>query len=609
MSIVVPEYKNRVTVQAPRAAGAGVSGPNAAAFENKSAQVAAETVQKIGQEWAERAAKAQARKEKRETAKRMSEAVLGYQRENDELLNGKLDETGNQIEEGLLAKQLDNAQDAAKTYYEKGAQIKNKYLALAQTQDEYDYLNGIFSRDFQDNYNRAVRHQLQEERKSADNAAAAYFKSAAGQAGAITRPQDMRAHLDGVYKISDENAKGNGKTEEEIKLARYAQANANMTAAVKGAVYNGDAPAARGLLTGLKKDLLPDDWNRLNWYVSRAEEAAKKDAARARGGDGATDAKDALYQRAVMLYEQNPEDFQRELKSAKRNMYAFQQTLAAQGMSVDAKELKTYLDWSQKLLDDPDGRLGAKKIQNWADFENKYAGFEIDEKKLKIGNKDLNNPGDLIAAIGAVKGHLASGDFTADDEKKAQEKLTTLRRVLGTMDITPGSVGKNTAGGEVVRHIQTLTRGGAHLQYPEKPAAVYTPYGFTGQNPAPVRTELEPILLPEEKALLIEETYERLTAMNLNLETEKREEKQKAVAVAQDVARTYLNNKFVINYDDVMSIQYGGEIIPSYAVKPNPNLGAKLTGNYKNYRVEEAGGVRRLVRRAKDGKILHEQLL
>lgn len=631
----IPKTTNRVTLSAPSAAHAVAAAPNPQAFDNGAGLIASmgENLVRAGDAFAkgerkmrERLEAAELRAAQREAAKRLADAQLGFAKENNELLHGKLDDNGNAVSEGLLQRQLANASTVAKDYFVKGGELVNKFTALAQTPEEEDYIRKTLTRSFLDNYDRAVRHQLAEERKSADASAAAFFESSAGLAGDITSPQDMRAHLDGVYKLSDKNAKGNGQTEEEIKLARYVLANKNMTAAVQGAVFNGNLPAARGLLDNLKSDMLPDDWNRLNWYVLRAEEAAQKDAQRS-GGAGAAGAKDALYERAVLLYEQNPEDFQKELKSAKRNMYSFQATLAEQGMYVDAKDLKAYLDWSQKLLDDPEGRLGAQKIQNWAHFENKYAGFEIDEKKLKIGNSELNNPGNLISAIGALKGHIAQGDFTAADEKQAQEKLATLRRVLGNMDITPATVGKNTVGGEVVRHIQTLTTPSGHLADPLLKQDFSAPDFsvkkvslkdvFDPQAPKqiawpqalPEVEEYGQILLPEERGLLIEETYERLTAMNINLETGNWEEKQKAVAVAQDVARTYLNNKFVIDYDDVMSIQYGKEIIPSYAVKPNPNLGAKLASSYENYRVEETGGVRRLVRRAKDGKILHEQLL
>ncbi|MGN1058085.1 MAG: hypothetical protein ACI4Q7_01855 [Candidatus Avelusimicrobium sp.] len=630
-----PQYKNRVTVSPPRPAGGTVAAPNPEAFDNGARQIAAlgQGLVQAGEAWKkgeqqiyDRIHAAEERKAARQQTKRLAEAQLAWQKENDELLNGKLDENGNTVSEGLLQRKLENASTVAKDYFEKGGELVEKYAALAQTPEEENYIRTRLARQFQDNYDRAVRHQLTEERQSANAAAQAFFASSVGMAGAITRPQDMRAHLDDVYKISDDNGRGNGRNAEALKLARFELANQNMTAAVQGAVWNGNLPAARSLLDGLKNDMLPADWNKLNWYVSRAEESAQKDAARAAGGR-LPNAENLLYQRAVMLYEQNPQQFQQEIKSAKRNMYAYQQTLAEKGVAVDAKELKTYLDWSQKLLDDPDGRLGAQKIQNWAHFENKYAGFKIDETKLTIGNNDLNNPGNLISAIGALKGHLAQGDFTAEDEKKAQEKLTALRRVLGNMQITPSTEGKNTVGGEVVRFIQTLTQGAGRLVQPpwqqhytapdfslkpKSPKDVFDPTApkkSVWPKPLPEVEEYGQILLPEEKGIMVEETYERLTAMNINLETKNWEEKQKAAAVAQDVARSYLKNKFVIDYDNVMSIQYGGEIIPSYAVKPNPNLGARLAANYENYRVEKSGGVERLVLRGKDGKILHEQLL
>ena len=108
--------------------------------------------------------------------------------------------------------------------------------------------------------------------------------------------------------------------------------------------------------------------------------------------------------------------------------------------------------------------------------------------------------------------------------------------------------------------------------------------------------------------MLIEDTFARLQEAGINLETAKAEEKETARAIMQHVVRRYLQQKFVPDYDDVSQIQYGDNIISSYAVKPNPNLGAKLNANYDKYRLEVLNGVRRLVRRDEKGNIIHSQL-
>lgn len=457
----VPQYKNRVTVSAPRAARGTVAVPNPEAFDRGARQIAAlgkglvdagETWKKGEQQIYDRIHAAEERKAAREQTKRLADAQLAWQKENDELLNGKLDENGNTVSEGLLQKKLENASSVAKDYFEKGGELVNKYAALAKTPEEEEYIRTRLSRQFQDNYDRTVRHQLREERESANMAAQAFFASSAGMAGAITRPQDMRAHLDDVYKISDDNGRGNGLNEEALKLARFELANQNMTAAVQGAVWNGNIPAARGLLTQLKSDMLPDDWNKLNWYVSHAEQAAKKDASRA--GAAGSAGENVLYQRAIELMSKNPQALQTEIKGAQNDMYGFQGRLAQAGINADAKEIKNYLEWVQKALDDPDGPIGAQKRANFAAQETQYKAFDIgdEDDDYYVYNKELNTPAALAGAAATLRARMTDGAFTREDAKTAQTYLDNLRRALGTrIKSQPESSWFSTSGDEFVQ--------------------------------------------------------------------------------------------------------------------------------------------------------------
>ena len=285
----VPVYKNQVTFNTPRAAGGRVAAPSAEQFDQGAQNVArlgAQLVQ-AGETWAqgektlhERQEAAQERRLKRESVERQSDILLGFERENNELLNGKLDGNGHTLTEGLLQRKLKNAEGVAGEYFTQGGQLISKYTAMAKTPEEAAFVRQTLARSFEDSYKRTIQHQANEERQSADRAAQAFYKSAEGMAGGISTSQDMRAHLDSVYKIADENGQGRGLSPEELKLTRYEQANNNVSAAVKGSIINGNLPAARKVLDGVKDDLLPDDYNQLNYTLKKAEEA------HAKGGNG-----------------------------------------------------------------------------------------------------------------------------------------------------------------------------------------------------------------------------------------------------------------------------------------------------------------------------------
>ena len=598
----VPTYQNQVSPGRINAAEPHTGTPVSEAFGADMARAASN----LGQGTARLATEMSASAERaltRQKNLRKTATQLNWRKDNDELLNGRIDpDTGTRIEGGLLSKTYGDAKDIAKIYQQKGRELMQKYLDAAQSPEEREELALAFEEDFQKNFDQVARHQYKQERDTDDLLTKTYGEQQAGLAGAITSVPDMRRNLDETYAVFNKNAQANGMPEEAQRLQRYGVANTNVSSSVKGALSNGNIAGAREVLEGVKDDLLPDDYNALNFLITKAEEESQKEHKN-----------NALYQQAIINYQNDPAALVQEIQVAKRNPFAFQQTLAEKGINVSPKELISYISWAEKLADDPQGRIGQAKIQNFQNWSDKYAGFEIDEKKLKIKNKDLNNPGNLVAAINATRASINAGDFTEADAKKAQEKITLMRKVLGTMNVTPKSIGSETVGGSIVRQIQLLTDGGKveketgdTIKLPIVIEDMELPYYH--EIPNKKTYEVDPILLPEEKGMLIEDTFARLQEAGINLETAKAEEKETARAIMQHVVRRYLQQKFVPDYDDVSQIQYGDNIISSYAVKPNPNLGAKLNANYDKYRLEVLNGVRRLVRRDEKGNIIHSQL-
>lgn len=598
----VPTYQNQVSPGRINAAEPRTGAPVREAF-GADVALAASNLGQGAQRLAAGISASAERALTRQKNLRMTAAQLNWRKDNDELLNGRIDpDTGTRIEGGLLTKTYGDAKDIAKTYRQKGRELMQKYLDSAQSPEEREELALAFEQDFQNNFDTVARYQYKQERATDDLLTKTYGEQQAGLAGAITSVPDMRRNLDETYAVFNKNAQANGRPQEAQQLQRYGVANTNVSSAIKGALSNGNITAAREVLDGVKSDLLPDDYNALNFIITKAEEEGKKERQN-----------NALYQQAIINYQNDPAALVQEIQVAKRNPFAFQQTLAEKGINISPKEMVAYISWAEKLADDPQGRIGQARIQNFQNWSDKYAGFEIDEKKLKIKNKELNNPGNLVAAINATRASISAGDFTEADAKKAQEKITVMRKVLGTMNVTPKSIGSETVGGSIVRQIQMLTEGGkTYIETGEQSSVPLEVEGF--QLPGNFSIDkkqaydLGPILLPEEKGMLIEDAFSALQTAGINLETENPEEKEKARVLMQQVVRRYLHQKFIPDYDDISQILYGDNIITSYAVKPNPNLGAAINANYDKYRLEVLNGVKRLVRRDEKGNIIHSQL-
>lgn len=602
----VPQYENRVAPGAITAARPQAVTPVAGAFGESVAAAGANLAQGIDRV-ANAMDNAANRLAVRQRNLRTTAAILNWRKDNDELLNGKLGDDGKRIDGGLLSKEYGQADTIAADYQTKGQELMKKYLDMAPTEDEREELALEFQKDFQNNFDTVARYQLKQQRAQGDLLTDAYKKQQAGLAGAITTVAGMRANLDDTYKKSNENATAAGVPPQAQALLRFDIARDNVSAAVKGSIINGNLSAARQVLDGVKDDLLPDDYNQLNNFIKKAEQTQVQGSKSERLGP--------LYERALVMAETEPEKLQEEIVGLMRNPASALTQYSQNFGPLDAKGLLEYGKWVQNnLLDSPDTRSGRIKQANWQEHENGFNAFEWkikSGKDPKIGNKDMNNPQTVLAAIGALSGQIAHHDFDGEDLKKAEKQLSQLRQALGTMDIQAN----DTALGEIVRQANLLSDGA------EKRAETGTTTrlapleveGISLLNDREVKNyENYPVggfLTPEEKSLIIEQAAQFLQAANVNLLAEDTNTRTQAVAAVQTVARDYVRSKFAINRDDVMDVQVGENTFKSYGIKPNPRLGADVKSRLDGYRYQEENGAAYLIKRDKNNKELHRQLL
>lgn len=602
----VPQYENRVAPGSITAARPQAVTPVAGAFGESVAAAGANLAQGIDRV-ANAMDNAANRLAVRQRNLRTTAAILNWRKDNDELLNGKLGDDGKRIDGGLLSKEYGQADTIAADYQTKGQELMKKYLDMAPTDDEREELALEFQKDFQNNFDTVARYQLKQQRAQGDLLTDAYKKQQAGLAGAITTVAGMRANLDDTYKKSNENATAAGVPPQAQALLRFDIARNNISAAVRGSIINGNLSAARQVLDGVKDDLLPDDYNQLNNFIKKAEQTQAQGAKSERLGP--------LYERALVMAETEPEKLQEEIVGLMRNPASALTQYSQNFGPLDAKGLLEYGKWVQNnLLDSPDTRSGRIKQANWQAHESGFNAFEWkikSGKDPKIGNKDMNNPQTVLAAIGALSGQIAHHDFDGTDLKKAEKQLSQLRQALGTMDIQAN----DTALGEIVRQANLLSDGA------EKRAETGTTTrlapleveGISLLNDREVKNyENYPVggfLTPEEKSLIIEQAAQFLQAANVNLLAEDTNTRTQAVAAVQTVARDYVRSKFAINRDDVMDVQVGENTFKSYGIKPNPRLGADVKSRLDGYRYQEENGAAYLIKRDKNNKELHRQLL
>ena len=602
----VPQYENRVAPGSITAARPQAVTPVAGAFGESVAAAGKNVAQGIDR-MAAAMDNAANRLAVRQRNLRTTAAILNWRKDNDELLNGKLGDDGKRIDGGLLSKEYGQADTIAADYQTKGQELMKKYLDMAPTDDEREELALEFQKDFQNNFDTVARYQLKQQRAQGDLLTDAYKKQQAGLAGAITTVAGMRANLDDTYKKSNENATAAGVPPQAQALLRFDIARDNVSAAVKGSIINGNLSAARQVLDGVKDDLLPDDYNQLNNFIKKAEQTQVQGTKSERLGP--------LYERALLMAETEPEKLQEEIVGLMRTPASALTQYSQNFGPLDAKGLLEYGKWVQNnLLDSPDTRSGRIKQANWQAHESGFNAFEWkikSGKDPKIGNKDMNNPQTVLAAIGALSGQIAHHDFDGEDLKKAEKQLSQLRQALGTMDIKAN----DTALGEIVRQANLLSDGA------EKRAETGTTTrlapleveGISLLNDREVKNyENYPVggfLTPEEKSLIIEQAAQFLQAANVNLLAEDTNTRTQAVAAVQTVARDYVRSKFAINRDDVMDVQVGENTFKSYGIKPNPRLGADVKSRLDGYRYQEENGAAYLIKRDKNNKELHRQLL
>lgn len=542
------------------------------------------------------------RQQARDKNLRKTAAILNWRKDNDELLHGKLNDDGTRVDGGLLTKQYGDAAGITADYDTKARELMEKHLATATTPEEREEWALAFQQDYQNNFDTVAQYQYKQQREQGDLLTNAFTKQQAGQAGAIRTVAEMRRNLDETYSTFNENETAKGTPAEVQQYKRYGLAANNVKAAVEGAVGDGNIAAARSVLDGVKKDLLPDDYNALNNYVKKAQETQEKAAKADRLGP--------LYERALTMAQNNPEGLQEEIVQLLRNPASAQADYSKQLGPVDAKHLVEYANWVQKnLLDSDDTRSGQIKAENWQRHQEGFNSFKWD-KKGKIGNKDMRNPQTLLASIGALQGSIDHHDFSNDDMKKAQKDLAQLRSALAQIDIKAN----DTALGEVVRQANLLT--GATAQRVDTGEVTKVPVMINDVMTPLTRDEknyetyyVGGILSPEERGIIIEQAAQFLQAANVNLLGEDRQTKKAASDAVQAVARDYVRNKFAVVLDDVQDVQVGDNTFKSYGIKPNKNLGANVSANLDGYRYEEQNGVAYLIKRDKNNNVLHRQLL
>ena len=159
----IPSYENQVSAGQINAAQPKQGQPITAAFGGELGRGAANFAQGVNH-LAVAADRSAERLETRQRTLRTTSAQLNWQKENDEILHGKIGPDGNRISGGLLTKEYNDAEGIAQEYYGKKDELMKKYLAAAATPEEYEELSLYFEKDFQNNFDRVAQHQLKQQR-------------------------------------------------------------------------------------------------------------------------------------------------------------------------------------------------------------------------------------------------------------------------------------------------------------------------------------------------------------------------------------------------------------------------------------------------------------
>lgn len=198
----VPQYENQVAPGSITAARPQAPTPVSGAFGEKQAQAGAHLAQAVGQMAGEMERSAH-RFEVRNRNLRLTSAQLNWQKDNDEILNGKIGPDGKRVDGGLLAKQYNDADGIAEDYSGRKKELMDKHLATAATPEEYEELRLYFEKDFQNNFDRVTQHQLKQQRATDDLLTKAFTEDAMQRVAA--NPETLNEQLG----LMTEKAKAN----------------------------------------------------------------------------------------------------------------------------------------------------------------------------------------------------------------------------------------------------------------------------------------------------------------------------------------------------------------------------------------------------------------
>jgi len=215
----VPQYENQVAPGQINVARPQVATPVSGAFGEKLAQAGANMAQSVGQAAGEMSAAAH-RLEVRNRNLRLTSAQLNWQKDNDEILNGKIGPDGKRIDGGLLSKQYNDADGIAADYSSHKKELMEKHLATAATPEEYEELRLYFEKDFQNNFDRVAQYQLKQERATSDLLTDSFTSGTLQKIAA--NPETLNEQLALATEKNKENWTQNGLPKEVQEAKQYA---------------------------------------------------------------------------------------------------------------------------------------------------------------------------------------------------------------------------------------------------------------------------------------------------------------------------------------------------------------------------------------------------
>ncbi len=187
---------------------------------------------------------------------RMTAAQLNWQKDNDELLNGKLNpQTGERIEGGLLTKEYSDANGIAKEYLTKGRQLMQKHLADIQDPKEREDLALYFQKDLQDNFDHVARYQLKQQRDTETLLTNSFNENALRKIQA--NPEELSVRLGEMTQKTRQNWASAGMPKEMQDLQQYVLNGQAVSAAVASFLNNKQTQKAAEVLNLYKNDIQP----------------------------------------------------------------------------------------------------------------------------------------------------------------------------------------------------------------------------------------------------------------------------------------------------------------------------------------------------------------